>query len=354
MNQTTRRSFLQAASVSRVAGRAPAASPARIDCQSHLFSEEFLRWLEKRPDSPRVERVAGERYLIVGPWRRRVLPKHTDVAAKLADMDRAGVRLAALSINDPGPELFGRDSAAVARELNDFIADVVSRHPDRFLGLAVLPFDPPEAMLKELERATSKPDIKGILLYSNINGRFPDEEPFRPLFEEAERRGLPLLLHPACPVTYEATQGYEMAAGLGLMFDTTIALCRIILAGLLEKHPRLKLVCPHTGGALPYLIGRVDHQVAVLKRGGQHIRRAPSHYLKQVWFDTVNPLGLGIRYVWQFAGPHKLLYASDHPWVDPQLIVEQIESQRFPEADLERIWWRNATELFGLKPEASQ
>jgi len=354
MNQTTRRSFLQAASVSRVAGLAPAASPARIDCQSHLFSEEFLRWLEKRPDSPRVERVAGERYLIVGPWRRRVLPKHTDVAAKLADMDRAGVRLAALSINDPGPELFGRDSAAVARELNDFVADVVSRHPDRFLGLAVLPFDPPEAMLKELERATSKPDIKGILLYSNINGRFPDEEPFRPLFEEAERRGLPLLLHPACPVTYEATQGYEMAAGLGLMFDTTIALCRIILAGLLEKHPRLKLVCPHTGGALPYLIGRVDHQVAVLKRGGQHIRRAPSHYLKQVWFDTVNPLGLGIRYVWEFAGPHKLLYASDHPWVDPQLIVEQIESQRFPEADLERIWWRNATELFGLKPEASQ
>jgi len=337
-----------------VARSAPAASRVRIDCQSHLFSEEFLRRLEKRRDSPRVERVGGERYLIVGPWRRRILPKHTDVQAKLADMDGAGIRLAVLSINDPGPELFGGDSTVVARELNDFIADVISRHPDRFLGLAVLPFDSPEAMLEELERATSRPGIRGILLYSNINGRFPDEEPFRPLFEEAERRGLPLLLHPACPVTYEATRGYEMAAGLGLMFDTTIALCRIILAGLLEKHTRLKLVCPHTGGALPYLIGRVDHQVMVLKRGGQHIRRAPSYYLKQVWFDTVNPLGLGIRYVSQFAGPHKLLFASDHPWVDPRLIIEQIESQRFPEADLERIYWRNARELFGLKSEVTQ
>ncbi|MGC8795119.1 MAG: amidohydrolase family protein, partial [Bryobacteraceae bacterium] len=184
--------------------------------------------------------------------------------------------------------------------------------------------------------------------YSNLNGRFPDEEPFRAVFEQAERRNLPVLLHPACPVTYEATQGYEMTAGLGLMFDTTIALCRVILAGLLEKHPRLKLVCPHTGGALPYLIGRVDHQVTVLKRGGRHIREAPSSYLKRVWFDAVNPLGLAIRYVWHFAGPGKLLYATDHPWVDPQLIAAQIEGQQFPAPDLERIYRRNAEELFGL------
>lgn len=351
MQATTRRGWLGAALAAGV-GCAGASISGRIDCQSHLFSEEFLRWLEKRSEPPRVERVQGERYVVVGRWRRRILPKHTDVAAKLSDMDQAGIALAALSINDPGPELFGGDAAAVARDLNDFIAEVVRRHAQRFIGLAVLPFDSPESALQEFERATSKLGLKGVLLYSNLNGRFPDEEPFRFLFAEAERRAIPVLLHPAYPVTYEATAGYEMAAGLGLMFDTTIALCRIILAGILDKHPALKLVCPHTGGALPYLIGRVDHQVMVLRRGGQHIRRAPSEYLKRVWFDTVNPLGLAIRYVRDFAGIGKLVYASDHPWVDPRLIVEQIEKQPLSAEEKQRIYWDNPRELFGLREEA--
>ncbi|MGC8793382.1 MAG: hypothetical protein ACP5U2_08325, partial [Bryobacteraceae bacterium] len=154
MCEATRRDWIKTAAAAYLA--TPSVFGQRVDCQSHLFSEEFLRWLEKRRNPPRVERAGGERYLIVGPWRRRILPKHTDVAAKLADMDRAGIRLAALSINDPGPELFGPDSAAVARDLNDFITGVVRSHPDRFLGLAVLPFDSEASMLRELDRATSR------------------------------------------------------------------------------------------------------------------------------------------------------------------------------------------------------
>ena len=80
------------------------------------------------------------------------------------------------------------------------------------------------------------------------------------------------LLHPAYPVTYDATVGRNLVAGLGLMFDTTIALARIILAGMLDEFPKLNLVCPHVGGTLPYLIGRLDHQTQVLKRGAEHIR----------------------------------------------------------------------------------
>lgn len=327
---------------------AAAAPSGRIDCQSHLFSEEFLTLLEKRKQSPYVVREGRDRYVIVNQWRRRILPKHTDLAAKLADMDAAGIAMAALSINDPGPELFGKDSAAMAVLLNDFIADVVARHPRRFFGLATLPFDTPDAMLKEFDRALGKPGMKGLLLYSNLDGRFADEEPYRPLFAEAERRGIPLLLHPACPVTYQATQAYEMAAMLGLMFDTTIALCRLILSGLFERHPNLKIVCPHVGGALPYLIGRVDHQTMVLKRGAEHIRRAPSEYLKRVWLDTVTPIGLGIRYAWKFAGAEKLLYASDHPWVDPQLIAAQVDGQNFSAADRAKIYGQNARALFNL------
>src|SRR5450756_64527 len=120
-----------------------------------------------------------------------------------------------------------------------------------------------------------------------------------------------------------------MATVLRLMFDTTIALGRLILSGVLDQQPNLKLVCPHVGGALPYLIGRMDHQTMVLKRGANHIHRAPSEYLKRVWLDTVTPVGLCIRFAHDSAGPDKLLCPGDHPWVDPQIIIDQVESQKF-------------------------
>jgi predicted TIM-barrel fold metal-dependent hydrolase len=341
----TRRDLLKMAAV---APTAPAAPALRIDCQSHLYSDEFLSLLERRRQSPYVVREGKDRYVIVNQWRRRILPKHTDVAAKLADMDAAGITMAALSINDPGPELFDKESAAMAVMLNDFIAGVVRQYPRRFFGLATLPFNTPDAMMKEFDRAVGKLGMKGVLLYSNLDGHFPDEAPFRPLFAEAERRGVPLLLHPACPVTYDATKEYEMAPMLGLMFDTTIALCRLILSGMFEQHPNLKIVCPHAGGALPYLIGRVDHQTMVLKRGAEHIRRTPSEYLKRVWLDTVTPIGLGIRYARDFAGADKLLYGSDHPWVDPQLVAARIDEQGFSAAERAKIYAQNAQALFRI------
>ncbi len=132
------------------------------------------------------------------------------------------------------------------------------------------------------------------------------------------------------------------------MFDTTIALTRIILAGLLDQHPRLRLVCPHVGGALPYLVGRIDHQTMVLKRGAEKIKKAPSEYLKQVWLDIVSPLALTIKYGYDFVGPERLLYSSDHPWVDPQLIVSNLQSLKLPQAEEEKIFGGNARRLFKL------
>lgn len=320
----------------------------RIDCQSHLFSEEFLALLEKRKDPPYVYRKGKDRFVVVGEWHRRLMPRHTDVQAKLADMDAAGIAMTALSINDPGPELFGKDSPAMARLLNDFIAENVKNHPARFFGLATMPFNSEQALLNEFDRATGKLGLKGILLYSNLGGRFPDEPEFRPLFAEAEKRGVPILLHPAYPSTYDATKAYEGAGGLGLMFDTTIALNRLIVSGVLEQHPKLKLVCPHVGGALPYLIGRIDHQTMVLKRGADHIRKAPSEYLKQVWFDTVSPLPMAIRYAIDFGGADQMLYSSDHPWVDPKLIAGNVESLKLAPEQEAQIFSGNARRLFNL------
>ena len=115
---STRRDLFKLAAASSSALAQPPQG-GRIDCQSHLFSEEFLRLLEKRKESPYVVREGRDRYVIVGEWKRRILPKHTDIPAKLADMDRTGIAMSAISINDPGPELCRNDSTAMAVLLKD-------------------------------------------------------------------------------------------------------------------------------------------------------------------------------------------------------------------------------------------
>jgi len=159
---------------------------------------------------------------------------------------------------------------------------------------------------------------------------------------------LPILLHPAKPLTIEFVKGYEMTSSLGTMFDNTIALTRIIMSGILDQYPRLKLVCPHLGGTLPYIIGRLDHQTQVLKRGPKNLTRAPSEYHRQVWLDIVSPLPSAMRYSYDFMGAKRLLFASDHPWVEPSLILEDLRSLKLPEADEKLILSQNAAALFSL------
>lgn len=319
-----------------------------IDCQSHLYCPEVLDRLECRSEDPLVYRRDGERYVKMGGWHRKVFPHHMDVAAKLANMDANDIAITALSINDPGPEWFGGEGVAVAKLMNDFIADIVRQHPDRFLGLCVLPLQDVGASLVELDRAVRELQMKGILLYTNLAGRFPDEPDFWPIFAKAEEMGVPVLLHPAKPVTTELVKEYEMTSSLGNMFEDTIALTRIIMSGLLDRYPDLKLVCPHLGGTLPYMIGRIDHQTQVLKRGPKYLTRKPSEYLKQVWFDIVSPAPLAMKYCLEMLGPDKLLFASDHPWVEPNVIRDALASLSLSEEIEAKILFGNARRLFGL------
>ncbi len=348
----SRREFIQAQGVAfaPVAADADYAKPEHytVDCQSHIFVPELVRFMEKRKDPPYAYRRDGATYVVVGEWHRRLRDRHTDINAKIADMDEAGIDLTALSINDPGPELFGDDGPAVARMVNDYVSDLAMQHPKRLVGLMVLPLQDIDASLKELERCAGERGMKGILLYSNLAGSFPDEDRYRPLFERAESMEVPVLLHPAYPVTYDATVGRNLVAGLGLMFDTTIALARIILAGILDEFPRLKLVCPHVGGTLPYLVGRLDHQTQVLGRGAENISKPPSEYLRNIYLDAVSPIPMAIQYGIDYVGADRMLYSSDHPWVDPKVIAACVHSLSLPAEDEARIFGGNAKRLFKL------
>src|SRR4029453_10481341 len=118
---------------------AEAGTPFKIDCQSHLFAPELIDLMSRRKSDPTVFIRDGVRYLKMGDWLRKIPPLYLDVDAKLATMDAAGIAMTALSINDPGPEWFGGEGPAGGGRANDFVADVVRRHPARFFGLCVLP-----------------------------------------------------------------------------------------------------------------------------------------------------------------------------------------------------------------------
>ena len=358
-SRVSRREFLAvtaAASAASALQRSAAAegSPAflppsgRIDCQSHLFCPDVVALMERRRTDPRVFTRDGVRIVQMGDWLRKIPPHYMDVAVKLAAMDANGIAMTALSINDPGPEWFGADGPAVAQMLNDFVAGIVRKHPTRFFGLCVLPLQDVRASISELDRCVQKLDMKGILLYTNLAGQFPDEPEFRPLFARAVELNVPILLHPAKPITTEFVKGYEMTSSLGNMFDNTIALTRIIMSGILDEFPKLKLVCPHLGGTLPYIVGRLDHQTQVLKRGPKYLTRSPSEYLKSIWLDVVSPLPLAIKFGHQFMGPDRLLFSSDHPWVEPSLIVDCVTNAGLSVSDQEKIFSGNARALFQL------
>lgn len=347
----TRRQFLAAtAAAAAIPAIAPGASAARsrIDCQSHLFCPELIALMEKRKTDPVVYTKDGVRIIKMGDWLRKVPPLYLDLDAKLATMDAAGIAMTALSINDPGPEWFGADGPAVAQLLNDFIAGCVRKHPTRFFGLCVLPLQDMRASIAELDRCVRQLGMKGILLYTNLAGRFPDEPEFRPLFARAVELDVPVLLHPAKPITIEYVKGYELTSTLGNMFDNTIALTRLLMSGILDEFPRLKLVCPHLGGTLPYIVGRLDHQVNVLKRGPRTLTRSPSDYLKRIWMDVVSPLPLAVKFGHDFIGPDRLLFSSDHPWVEPSLIIDTVHAANLPSASEEKIFSTNARKLFGV------
>ncbi len=325
----------------------------RIDAQSHVWPQPFLDYLQSREQEPLAFRDGAALFIDTARWRRRAMPGHSDVAAKLRTMDRNGIDVTVLSPNDPGPERFGSDGPRAARMLNDYVAAQTRAHPDRFLGLCVLPLHHEPESRQELERAVHELDMRGVLLYANLDGRHPDEPDFEWLFQRADQLRLPLYLHPACPVTYAQVEGRNLVGALGLMFDTTIALARIIVSGLMDRYPDAPIVCPHVGGALPYLIGRLDHQTMVLGRGAENLTRPPSEYLRQVWFDTVSPWPAAVRYGLEMVGPNQLMFASDHPWVEPDVITSIVDELPVTDEERARIYGGNAARLFKIGGAAS-
>lgn len=321
-----------------------------VDCQSHVFPRQYADILTKNKGNIRTVKDSNHYVVRYGDLQQFSLnPATYDPADTIADMDAAGVDVSVISVNIPGPELLDLELGIEgARVCNDYVAEVCSKYPGRFVGLASLPLQDVTESLNEFNRVLDSLDLRGLTLYSHVNGKPVDSAEFAPIFSLAEKCRVPLVLHPTVPTWGEVVIDFSMIPMMGFMVDTSIAMLRLILSGTMESHPELLIVHPHCGGVLPYLMPRVVEQTEVKGRGRDHITQSPADYYHRVYLDLVSPSVQAMRYAYEFSGAERLLFGSDRPWVKIEMFLELFDQLDIPNEDRNRIMGENACKLFNI------
>src|SRR3989454_1828540 len=264
----------------------------------------------------------------------------TDVAKRLEDMDRVGIDTEVLSLSTPNVYFVeGKAQADVARTVNDAYADLAATHPGRFLGFASIPMDDPDAALRELERAVDELRMQGVILLSNIRGRALADPLHRPFFEEADRRRLCVFVHPMIPVAADAFTEYVLGPLVGFPFDTTLAVAKLCFAGVFKQLPNIRWLVAHAGGAVPYLMERMDSGWRDFVECRVNIDEPPSLYLKKLYYDTVTFSPHNLRMLRDIVGTDHMAMGSDYPHLlgSIEKAVSSIEGMDFTAAEKDRI-----------------
>jgi aminocarboxymuconate-semialdehyde decarboxylase len=188
------------------------------------------------------------------------------------------------------------------------------------------------------------------MLFSNVNGVALADERFRPLYEEADRLGAVLYIHPTAPVGVEAMTDYWLMPLVGFLFDTTLAASKLVFSGTIERYPRIRWVLGHLGGAIPYMAERLDRGDHAFGECQTHLTRPPSEYLRHFYLDTVNFDPAALRLAIDFAGADHILAGSDYPHQIGSLraMRESIEQLSLSSEERSAILGGNAARLLGL------
>jgi len=279
---------------------------------------------------------------------------------RLRDMDATGIARQLLSLTNPGVQIFdGHTATALAISSNDQLAEAIRKHPDRYSGLAAIAPQNPGGAAQELERAVRKLGLKGAIINSHTHGEYLDDPKFWDIFAAAEALDVPVYLHPSTPSRHMyapfAEWGLEGAI-YGFAVETSLHLLRIILSGVFDQFPKLRMVVGHLGEGLPYWFFRLDffHRANVASGRYANVKKLhkkPSDYLKEnVWVTTS---GMAweppILYCQQVLGVDRVLYAMDYPY---QFVPEEVrvtDELSISDADKKKLYQTNAEEVFGLR-----
>lgn len=314
----------------------------RIDSHTHFFPKPFLEEIGRRGGPYDMELTSsgdGTPVLMMHGVAHPDLRPFYDVEQHLQRMDAAKLDMHVVW-QSSRPNVFWADAdlgLSLCQIINDEYADLVARHPKRFLAIASVPLQDIDKSVAEAERAINKKQLSGVMANTNIGGRYLDDPYFWPLYEALQDLDAPLFLHPANAYGADKLRDFHLSFLLGLPADSTLSVARLIFSGTLDRFPKLRLFVPHGGGLLPFLAGRFEHGFKV-RPECKKIKRHPSEYLDRMLLDSVVYSPDILTFVVQKAGAHRVALGSDYPYdmaeEDP---VARIREASLPSSSVEMI-----------------
>ena len=289
-----------------------------IDVHTHMLNDAYLALLKKHGGGYKVRKVVGGQTGIFkdGAPFMTLMPGMFDYELRLRAMDAAGVDIAVVTLTSPNVYWgSAKISLQAARLINDDMAEKQRRYPERIRFMCSLPWQHAKLAVSELKRACDELGTVGVMVMANIDGESLTDRRFAPIWKEIDRRELPVLVHPTAPpgTKHLDVMKYNLIASVGFMFDTSLAVSRMIFDGFLDRYPKLKLIAGHGGGTLPYIAGRLDICHANMPAARTRISSAPSTYLKRIYYDSVVFLQESLELAVKVGGADKVLYGSDYP-----------------------------------------
>lgn len=277
-------------------------------------------------DDPGFESLWGFYLGSPSPRATAIIERLQDLGERrLGDMDASGIDRQIISLTSPGVQVFDAATAvAIARDANDELAAAIAAHPDRYAGLAAAAPQDPAAAAKEIERGVRQLGLKGVILNSHTRNEYLDDPKFWPIFEACEALGVPAYLHPNTPS--KAMIAPFLAAGLdgaiyGFGVETGLHLLRIIVAGVFDRFPKLRIVVGHCGEALPFWLFRIDymHRATLASRRYPFLKTLqlkPSDYLRENVYVTTSGMAWEpvILFCRSVLGADRVMYAMDYPY----------------------------------------
>lgn len=324
-----------------------------IDVHTHMLTREWVELLSLHggPTYELREVRGGLKAIHMdgSPFMTPV-PAMFDWELRIATMDKHGLDLSITSLSCPnvywgGPEV----SLKAARIMNDDMAKAQKQWPDRIRWFASLPWQHADLALEELKRACDAGAV-GVMVLANIGGKALTDPCFDPIWKVIDERKLPVLVHPTAPPGSRelGVHEFQLTAPIGFTFDTSLAVARCIYDGFFDRFPNLKLIASHGGGALPYLVGRLDICWRNIPAASAKTKRPPSDYMRHVYVDSVVFQQSVLALALEVCGEENVLYGSDYPHTIGDIPGCLSRVDALPGAVRDKVRGLNARRIFRL------
>ena len=329
--------------------RRSSSSPV-IDFHGHIIDMEVCGFVKQNRPPEATEYQLVDNYIRGAAAQRKRHPRPTgdEAEARLMDMDESGIDKQVIFSHVAqycywaSPE----DGARMARIGNDHLAEFVGRKPERFIGMGMVPLQDTQAAIGELERMTRALGFRAVAVNTHVDGMELGDPKLSPFWAKAEQLGIPVFIHPS-GFKHPRFTKHLMWNGVGQPIEEAIAMSSLIYEGVLDRFPKLKVGIAHGGGFLPYYAGRVDRNFRNRPHETPNIRKEPSQYMRQFFYDTVvyNPDML--EFLVRKVGPERIVLGADYP-VGEDNAVAFVREAKISAKARRMILGENAARLLGI------